>query len=271
MDNVLVSPTLSSAQLSLLDSVRLRGVLRLRDLVQKSKTEYDILTEVAMASQRVQFDNTIRIAINLDLRRRVHSQIMLESLLDTGKLLNMYELETVLENRDDFNTRMRLLKEHRMYGGEKGEEVILAHMPDDEHPLYGILDYFNDPHLMRGTHYGLYRAVLKLGFMQRATFTPADSYGTIKDDIQVVENIAGVLIHHPTPMVPHTWGHYVLRKTVPMHHSVQPPYIEAQVFGPIRLADIETMYVPSHDKIDPWFWGMLQRLHTQYGIVVVPF
>lgn len=219
----------------------------------------------------LQADEAVRIAINSNLRLRVNKDTIAEALLLGGRLLNSFELDAALENKDEYQMRLRLLKELRIYGARQGAEVILAHLPDDEHPIYGILDYVGDPFKMRGTYYGPYRLILKRDFIERSTFTHADSYGTESEDVFCWEDIAGVLIKQPHLLDPQRWYEYVEKRDVPEVSPTIPAYVEAQVLGPIYLKDVEKLYYPCHDMLDTWFMGVLTSLAEKYGFVLAHY
>lgn len=222
------------------------------------------LDECKRVSKELIADPKIRIAINTNLRLRVHKDTLAEALCTCGRLLNLFELDTALGNQDDYSMRLRLFKEFRIYGAKHAVESILAYLPDDEHPIYGILDYIGDPFKMRGTYYGMYRFVLKRDFLERATFTRGDSFDIESEDVFCWKDIVGVLASHSHPLGGRRWYEYVKEKRALSLSSSEALYIEAQVLGPVHLTDVEHLYYPCNDAVDPWFKGVLQSLADAY-------
>ncbi len=260
-----LSTTLSQGQKHLLELVFRDGGKRKALSFKQSGLSRQELRRCERVSKALHEDELVRIAINLDLRMRVHSDTVAEALMRGGRLLNKFEIEAALENKDQYDMRLRLLKELRLYGARQDAEGVLAYLPDDEHPLYGILDYIGNPLKMRGTFYGPYRIVLKREFLERATFTHADSFGTESDDVFCWEDIAGVLVKHPQNLDPNRWYEYVEEKEASEISVRIPSYIEVQVFGPIYLNDVEKLYYPCHDMLDTWFMGVLTLLGEKYN------
>jgi hypothetical protein len=255
---------LSASQKLLLETVREQRKTNLRAAVSASGLRGKELAECRKVSDRLVADKEVRIAINANLRLRVHKDTFAEVLGIGGRLLNLFELDAALGNQDDYNMRLRFLKEFRVYGAKQKIENNLAHLPDDEHPIYGILDYIGDPFKMRGTYYGMYRFILKRDFLERATFTSGDSFGIESEDVFCWNDIMGVLASQSHELDPKRWYEYVQEKSAPNFSSSQPLYIEAQVLGPVHLIDVERLYYPCHDTVDPWFMGVLKSLADEY-------
>lgn len=266
-----LSTALSIGQKHLLEAVFREGGTRRVNAFKALGLSKQERRECDVVSAKLQDDETVRIAININLRLRVSKDTIAEVLVLAGRLFNKFELDAALENRDEYEMRMRLLKEFRMYGGRQGVEGVLAHLPNDEHPIYGILDYIDNPFQMRGTHYGPYRLILKREFIEQSTFTHADSYGTESEDVFCWEDIAGVLIKQPNGFDPRRWYEYVRGREAPDVFPTIPSYIEAQVFGPVYLHDVEKLYYPCSDAMDTWFMGVLQSLAEKYNFTLAHY
>lgn len=259
-----VKTSLSASQNLLLESILAQQRSHMRSAITVADLKKAQLDECRRVSKELIADANVRVAINANLRLRVHKDTLAEVLLMGGRLLNLFELDTALVNQDDYSMRLRFLKEFRIYGAKQKIESVLAHLPDDEHPIYGILDYMGDPFKMRGTYYGVYRFVLKREFLNRSTFTRGDSFAIESEDVFCWKDIMGVLLSHPHPLDGKRWYEYIKERRAPAFSSSEPLYIEAQVLGPIHLVDVEHLYYPCHDTIDPWFMGVLQSLAEKY-------
>jgi hypothetical protein len=262
---------LSAAQDFLLQEVSKQSRKDLHRKMKAMGLTKDEQKECRRVANKIRGDGLTTIVVNMDLRRRVHKDTVAESLLRTGRVLNSFEVETALGIQDDFKVRQRLLKEYRIYGGSARIETVFAHLPDDEHPIYGMMDYFHNPFLMRGTYYGLYRLTLKPEFLERSTFTPCDSYGSDSSQVCCWESIEVVLADRPHPMSSDRWYSCVDTGKVPRERLSEPAYIEAQVLGPIHMSDIVSIHVPCHDQLDSWFWGVLTNLGEKYGTAIISY
>lgn len=124
--------SLSPSQNLLLETVYKQRRVHLRtalsDLPKKD------LEECKRVSKEIVADPKVRIVVNANLRLRVHKYTLAEALLACGRLLNLFELDTALGNEDDYNMRLRLFKEFRIYGAKQGIESMLAHLPDGRAP-----------------------------------------------------------------------------------------------------------------------------------------
>jgi hypothetical protein len=158
-----------------------------------------------------------------------------------------------------------------LYGGRQNVVTTLAHLSDDEHPNYGILDYTGNPRQTRGTHYGAYRLVLKEEFLERATFTPFDSYMAQPEDVFCWEHLEGVLATRPSQIDGYRWYEYIRDKRVSGTKYSPPHYIEAQIFGPLYTEDVERLFFPFADTLDPWFMGMLEAIATKFSLELKPY
>ncbi len=255
---------LSAPQRALLESVYEQRRSRLRASLADARFSKKALEECKRVSHDLVNDAGVRIAVNANLRLRVHKETLAEALRVGGRMLNLFELDTALGNQEDYSMRLRLLKEFRIYGAKQRVENVLAYLPDDEHPIYGILDYLGDPFKMRGTHYGVYRFILKREFLERSTFTRGDSFGIESEDVFCWRDILGVLASQTHPLDSQRWYEYVKSGLAPSFSSSEPLYIETQVLGPVHLVDVENLYYPCHDTVDPWFMGVLESLAETY-------
>lgn len=262
---------LSSRQRYLLDGVHSQGKYRLRRALRQSGLHAKEKKTLKRVARDIVIHEKARIAINFDLRLRVNRDTIAEAIQDCGRLLNAFELQIAFQDTSAFALRQRIMKEFILFGGPKRVDSALANLPDDERPYYGILDYLGDPLKFRGMYYGLYRLVLKPEFLERSTFTPRDSFDIESEEVFCWEHIEGVLSAHPNPLDPMRWYEYVYNHKAPSLDISLPAYIESQIFGPIFLTDIEKIWYPAHDKLDPWFMTVLQLFEDNYQIQIAHY
>ena len=85
------------------------------------------------------------------------------------------------------------------------------------------------------------------------------------------QDIRGVLAANVAEENDAKWYTYVAEKHAPDVGSSLPSYIEAQVLGPVHLVDVERLYFPCHDLLDPWFMTVLRSLAEKYEFELVHY
>jgi hypothetical protein len=262
---------LSALQEHLLDGVYREGAKRISEAYKREKASKKERIGCKKVADSIRSEGVVRIAINLSLRQRIHRISLAESLFTGGRLLNDFEITTATGDTQSFATRQRLLTELIIYGGTRDQITGVALLPDDEHPIYGILDYTGNPVHTRGSQYGAYRLILKEHFFERSTFIPYDSYAAQSRDVYCWGHIEGVLASRPGALDPCKWYEYVRNKQTSSHLPTLPAYIEAQVLGPVYLSEVEKIFFPYADTLDPWFMSVLEAIATKYTLEITPY
>jgi len=237
-----------------------------------------ITTDIEYENRRGQLNWAIskldkaRIVINVNLQEKIFGMPMIDSLLASERLYNLFEIAHAMHEVNPSELRMRTMLEFKLYGGTKDLQTVLAGMSNTEHPNYGTLDYRSDPiGLSALGFYGWYRFVLKKKVRGRSTFTFADSFHITPEQVFVWDDIDGVLATRIAPNKP-CWFEYVNRGEIPIDEYGSTPYIEAQVLGGVFLEDdVDVLYYPETDQFNKEFFAKLKRLEKEFKIKLEPY
>ncbi|MCR4306726.1 MAG: hypothetical protein NUV42_02030 [Candidatus Yonathbacteria bacterium] len=213
-----------------------------------------------------------RIVVNVNLHERIFGVPMIDSLLASKRLYNLFEIAHAAHEVNPSDLRMRIMLEFKLYGGTRDLQTVLAGMSNTEHPNYGILDYRDDPiGLSALGFYGWYRFVLNNKAKGRSTFTPADSFHITPDQVFVWDDIEGVLATRVAPDKSY-WFEHINRKEIPIDEYGSTPYIEAQILGGVFLEnDVDMLYYPETDQFNKEFFSKLKRFEEECGIQLKPY
>lgn len=216
--------------------------------------------------------NQSRIVINVNLQERIFGIPMIDSLLASKRLYNLFEIAHAMQEVNPSELRMRIMLEFKLYGGTRDLQTVLAGMSNTEHPNYGVLDYRNHPiGLSMLGFYGWYRFVLKDEVKGRCTFTPADSFHVTHEQVFVWSDIGGVLATRIVPNKPY-WFECINKNEIPIDEYGSTPYIESQILGGVFLGhDVEMLYYPETDQFNKEFFLKLKRLEDEFGIKLEPY
>ncbi len=252
----------------------------LRKILSTSRARADtVLSEANLSKEQfVIFEQAKRklkdaqIVVNVNLHEQIFGAPMIDDLLASKRLYNLFEVAHAKQEANPTAVRMRIMLEFKLYGAGLDVQTVLAGMSNTEHPNYGILDYRNDPlGISLLGFYGWYRFVLKKKVRIRSTFTPTDSFQITPDQVFVWDDIDGVL----TAKVPETklhWFGHVLKETLPMDDHGNTSYIEAQILGGVFLEDdVDMLYYPETDQFNKPFFKKLKKLEKDFGIELVPY
>ncbi len=214
-----------------------------------------------------------RIVINVNLQEKIFGVPMIDSLLASGRLYNLFEIAHAAHEVNPCDLRMRIMLEFKLYGGTRDLQTVLAGMSNTEHPNYGILDYRDDPiGLSALGFYGWYRFVLKNEVKGRSTFTPSDSFHVIPEEVFVWDDVDGALATRVALDKPY-WFEYVNKNEIPIDEYGSTPYIEAQVLGGVSLkkGDVDMLYYPETDQFNKEFFSKLKRFEEEFEIELKPY
>lgn len=216
--------------------------------------------------------NQSRIVVNANLQERIFGIPMIDSLLVSRRLYNLFEIAHAAHEVNPCDLRMRIMLEFKLYGGTRDLQTVLAGMSNTEHPNYGILDYRNDPiGLSALGFYGWYRFVLKDDVQKRSTFTPADSFHVTSDQVFAWNDIDGVLATRVAPGKPY-WFEYVNQNEIPIDEYGTTSYIESQILGGVFLEDdVDVLYYPETDQFNKEFFAKLKRFEEEFKIELKPY
>jgi hypothetical protein len=221
----------------------------------------------ALGSARKKLEHSLLI-VNLALRSRYNGGLIIDGVLELGRLINYFELRHFREKERDEYFQTRLLVEFKLYGATSDLQEVFKVLADDEHPHYAAVDYLNHGSsipTLRG--YGKYRFALKNELKERSTLTPSDSFFAESDQVYVWGDRDGILASRPLAD-DHFWFEHVVNGTEPKSAKKGRSYIEAQILGGVSLHDVETVYYPAVDRLDPDFFEKLKRFETNYGITL---
>ena len=213
-----------------------------------------------------------RVVINVNLQERIFGIPMIDSLLASKRLYNLFEIAHAMHEVNPSELRMRTMLEFKLYGGTRDLQTVLAGMSNREHPNYGLLDYRNDPvGLSALGFYGWYRFVLKEIVKKRSTFTPADSFHITPEQVFTWNDIEGVLATQVGVGQP-CWFDYVNREEIPIDEYGTTSYIEAQILGGVFLKDdVEMLYYPETDQFNKEFFAKLKCFEEEFEIKLEPY
>jgi hypothetical protein len=257
---------MSPSQKYLFKNVVSKKEERLKAVFEKAALTVEQQSALEQARQRL---DQSKIVVSLSLHERAFGAPLIDSLLDSGRLYNVFEIAHAGEMANPTRMRIRIMLEFKVYGGTNNIQSIFGGMSNTEHPNYGILDYFNHPigiSMLGG--YGWYRFICNNGVNYRSTFAPADSLYITPDQVFRFADIEGILASRPYPGSGY-WFEYVNTGTVPIDQNGNPCYIEAQPLGGISLKkDVETLCHPETDKFNRPFFKKLQRLKKDFSVAL---
>lgn len=209
-----------------------------------------------------------RVIHDIRTTRRIHDVPVIDALLEDGRFLNRMETGGFPDGMRDSYFRTRIMSEFKLYGARTMTQDVLQELPDRQRPLYGLLDFVRDPEKSNSLGYwGDYRFVLKEEVKYRATYTPRDSFVAEWEEVYPYEDIEGVLVAKPAGTK--YWFEYVLDQEEPRPRGGR--YIEAQIFGPVWLTDVERLYLPAAVGRDSNLRAKLSRLGVDYNIELVQY
>ncbi|MDO8572848.1 MAG: DUF3626 domain-containing protein [bacterium] len=213
-----------------------------------------------------------RIVVNVNLHDHIFGISMIDSLIASKRLYNLFEIAHAARERNPSDLRMRIMLEFKLYGATRNLQTVLAGMSNTEHPNYGVLDYRNNPiGLSALGFYGWYRFVLKDRVKKRSTFTPADSFHITPEQVFVWDDIEGVLASRVVGM-DQCWHEYVNRMEIPIDEYGTTSYIEAQILGGVFLEnDVEVLYYPETDQFNQEFFPKLKRLAKECKFKLISY
>lgn len=256
--------SLTVNQEKLLGIVRAESGKRARQTLERLN-----LSEVGMRRFRAAKDKIEQAPLvhGIQLRDRYRDELVIDSLLDIGRVLNLFEIGDFPGGVHDYRFRGRLLNEFKIYGATRQTQMIMGQMQDSERPSYAALDYWGEHGSIASLQFfGPYRFVLKPGLKGHSTFTPSDSFQVERDQVYVWETIEGVLA---TRLNARYWYEYVLDGGEPFITEEGVHYIEAQILGGFDVADVTRLYYPAADRVDHEFFAKLRRLELDHGIELV--
>lgn len=165
---------LSQNQLHLLHAVRNKSRQRADEVLQKANLTSGQMEQLKLAKQKLE---DARIVVNVNLLDILFGQPTIDSILHSGRLYNLFEIDHVFQNTNPSRMRIRLMAEFKIYGATPDIQLVLGRMANSEHPNYGALDFIRDPIVFSSpAHYGGYRFGLIDKVKERCTFTPSDAF-----------------------------------------------------------------------------------------------
>lgn len=197
---------------------------------------------------------------------------MIDSLLASKRIYNLYEIAQAAVGYNPSELRMRIMLEFKLYGGTRDLQTVMAGMTNTEHPNYGTLDYRNDPiGLSALGFYGWYRFVLKPLVRIRSTFSSGDSFQITPDQVFAWNGIDGVLATRVGENRPY-WFEFINERTIPIDDFGNTSYIEVQMLGGVFLErDVEALYYPETDQFNRSFYRKLRRFEDEFDIELKPY
>lgn len=214
-----------------------------------------------------------RIVVNLNLHEQVFDTPMIDSLLASKRIYNIFEIAHAGMAKNPSRVRLRTILEFKLYGGTNDIQHIFSSMSNTEHPNYGIFDYMNNPiGISMLGYYGWYRFVLKKDARDRATFCAGDSMNVNADQVFLFEDIDAILVS-PTREDGKYWFEHILKETVPIdERNGNTSFIEAQVLGGVSLKkrDVTNLYYPETDQFNKPFFEKLNQLQ-EFSVELNPY
>jgi len=101
--------------------------------------------QLAALEQAKQNLKDARIVVNRNLHERIFSAPMIDNLLASKRLYNLFEIAHAGKEAHPSDLRMRIMLEFKLFGASLDVQTVLAGMSNTEHPNYGMLDYLNNP------------------------------------------------------------------------------------------------------------------------------
>ncbi len=260
---------LSPSQYHLFQKILRTSKERANAVVKNASLSSEQVTSLEQAKQDLK---NSRIVVNLNLHERIFGAPMIDSLLASKRLYNLFEIAHAGEESHPSDLRMRIMLEFKLFGASLDVQTVLAGMSNTEHPNYGMLDYLNNPiGLSLLGFYGWYRFVLKEKVRIRSTFTPPDSFQATPSQVFAWKDIDGVLAANVSE-TDSRWFEYVLKEILPMDNHGNTSYMEVQILGGVFLEnDVDMLYYPETDQFNKPFFNKLKRLEKDFGIELVPY
>ena len=253
-------------QEKLLAAVRVESGERARRALETANLSDEEMQNLRSAQQKLEQAAMIH---HVRLRHRYRGKMVIDILLDIGRVLNMIEAAHFPGGIHDQDFRARIMNEFKIYGATREVQMILWQIQDWERPSYAVVDYRGGYDSVSSLNFfGPYRFVVRPAMRARSTFTPSDSFQVERDQVYVWENIDGVLAKK---LNGRSWYNYVLSDTEPFITTEGVHYIEAQVIGGFELTDFSKLYYPAADRADRAFFTKLQRLELDHGIELVHY
>lgn len=261
---------LSQNQLHLLDKVRSTSRQRADAVLRDASLNAEQMEALELAKQRIITE--ARLVINRNLDQMIFGEPVIDSLLKSGRLYNLFEIEHVERDINPPQVRARLMSEFKIYGATPDVQLVLSRMSNTEHPNFAAVDYIGDPIAFSSpAHYGWYRFCLKDDVKKRCTFTPADSFVVRRNQVFVYEDIDGVLASK-AGFPPRFWFEYINEGIEPFSPDGSISYIEAQALGGVFLEeDVEELYHPETDRFSKEFFPKLRRMRRCYHVALTPY
>ena len=251
-------------QQKLLQLVRSESVSRAHRAVERLNLSEVETRQFRAAKEKLDAASLVH---GIKLRYQYRDDLVIDSLLDIGRVMNLIEIGDFAGGIRDWNFRNRLLNEFKLYGGTRQAQMIMSQIDDSERPSYGALDYRGGYGSVASLQsFGPYRFVLKPELKERSTFTPSDSFQVEGSQVYLWGTIEGVLA---TRLNARYWYEYVLAGEEPHITEEGVHYIEAQIIGGFDLSDVVRLYYPGRDRRYHKFFTKLRRLETEHGIELV--
>ena len=255
---------LSQNQLHLLHRVRNVSRQRADEVLRNANLTPQQMEELERARQSL---NNARLVINLNLLEEIFraGEPVIDSILRSGRLYNLFEIDNVARDTNPSRVRTRLMAEFKIYGATPDVQLVMGRMSNTEHANYAALDYIGDPIVFSSpAHYGRYRFRLVSEVNNRCTFTPADGFIVEQHQAYLWDDIDGVLatrVGFPSRY----WFVWINLGQEPFGPDGSVAYIEAQILGGVFVdEDIEALYYPETDYFDTVFFKKLQRLARRF-------
>lgn len=255
---------LSQNQLHLLHRVRDVSRQRADEVLRNANLTTQQMEELERAKQRLR---EARLVININRLEEIFrpKEPVIDSILRSGRLYNLFEIDNVARDTNPSRIRSRLMAEFKIYGATPDVHLVMGRMSITEHPNYAALDYIGDPIVFSSpAHYGRYRFRLENEVKRRCTFTPADGFVVELHQVYLWDDIDGVLATQ-VGFPPRYWFEWINLEQEPFGPDGSVAYIEAQILGGVFVdEDIEALYYPETDYFDNEFFPKLRRLARRF-------
>ena len=257
----------SPAQAYLYQKIQSVSRKRANGMMHRARLSNEQMVALGQAIRRLK---PARIVVNLNLHEQVAGRRMIDSLLDSGRIYNLFEIAQAAIGYNPSALRLRIMLEFKLYGATPDLQDVLAGMANIEHPNYALVDYFPQPlgYSLVG-YYGWYRFMLKDEVKERSTFSPVDTKYTTSDQTFVWNDMNGILA---TKIGGRYWFEYVNSNTIPLSAQGNVSYIETQILGGVFLQDdVDALYYPETDRLNKPFFRKLTHLAEKFSIQLEPY
>jgi hypothetical protein len=261
---------LSQNQQHLLDKVRSTSRQRADAVLKNANLSSEQMDAVEQAKQCIIKES--RLVINRNLDQIIFGEPVIDSLLKSGRLYNLFEIEHIERDINPSQVRARLMSEFKIYGATPDAQLVLSRMSNTEHPNFAAMDYIGDPIAFSSpAHYGWYRFCLRDGVKRRCTFTPADSFVVMRNQAFMYNDIDAILASK-AGFPPRFWFEYINEGIEPFSPDGSISYIEAQILGGVFLdEDVEELYYPETDRCSREFFPKRHRLRRRFRITLTAY